>query len=251
MRIRAVLTDLDGTLLEPDGSLSPEAREALRELSQRGVPVVPLTSKTRRELADWLGVHDCGRYGSFENGAGVVTPGGVEIAKGALPVAALRTALARARSDAGRLVSVDDLSDSELSELTGLPPERLADLRAREYDLPFLAPDVPRDELARLVAGLAEDVVLVAGGRFWHLMGRHGKREAAERLLELLPGEGAVLGLGDAPNDDFLDLADVAIVVPRPTGADPELLRLAPNARVAVAPAGRGWAQAVESVLRA
>src|SRR5258706_2433166 len=116
MRIRAVLTDLDGTLLEPDGSLAPEAREALRELSQRGVPVVPLTSKTRRELADWLGVHDCGRYGSFEKRAGVLTPRGVEIAKGAPPVAGPRTPPAPARSEARRLLSVARLSDSPLRE---------------------------------------------------------------------------------------------------------------------------------------
>jgi mannosyl-3-phosphoglycerate phosphatase len=250
MEIRVVLTDLDGTLLEPDGSLVPDGRAAVAALRARRIPVVPLSSKTRRELVAWLGEHDCGGHGSFENGAGIVTPDGVEIAKGAEPVTNLLAALARARSDGARLVSVYEMSDSELMELTGLPPESIAPLRAREYDLPFRAPGVRSDDLARLVESLGDRFTLVAGGRFWHLMGRHGKREAAERLLELLPGAGAVIGLGDAPNDDFLELADIAIVVPRETGADAALLRRVPHARVAPAPCGSGWARAVEEILR-
>ena len=53
MRIRAVLTDLDGTLLEPDGRLGAEAQAALDELAGAGVPVLPVTSKTAAEVA-WL-----------------------------------------------------------------------------------------------------------------------------------------------------------------------------------------------------
>ena len=39
MRIAAVVTDLDGTLLEPDGSLGPEAHAALVRFAACGVPV--------------------------------------------------------------------------------------------------------------------------------------------------------------------------------------------------------------------
>ena len=81
-----IFTDLDGTLLEEDGSLSADARAALSILETRAVRVVPLTSKTRLELCGWL--EELGRrsWGAFENGAGLITPSGVEILPGALPV---------------------------------------------------------------------------------------------------------------------------------------------------------------------
>ena len=81
-----IFTDLDGTLLEEDGSLSPEARAALNALNLRGVRVVPLTSKTRLELDRWLENLGGERWGAFENGAGLITPAGIEVLPGALPV---------------------------------------------------------------------------------------------------------------------------------------------------------------------
>ena len=77
-----VFTDLDGTLLEEDGSLSKDARAALGTLRTRGVRVVPLTSKTRLELARWLEELGGERWGAFENGAGLMTPSGIEILPG-------------------------------------------------------------------------------------------------------------------------------------------------------------------------
>lgn len=44
-----VFTDLDGTLLDERGELGP-AREALERLRALGVPVVPVTAKTRKEV---------------------------------------------------------------------------------------------------------------------------------------------------------------------------------------------------------
>ena len=79
-----VFTDLDGTLLEEDGRLSPEARRALEDLRRQRVPVVPLTSKTRRELERWLARLDSGRAGAFENGAGISFEGEDEVLPGAV-----------------------------------------------------------------------------------------------------------------------------------------------------------------------
>jgi len=49
---RLVATDLDGTLLRSDGSLSDRTRDVLTTLDARGVPVVIVTGRPMRWLAD-------------------------------------------------------------------------------------------------------------------------------------------------------------------------------------------------------
>jgi mannosyl-3-phosphoglycerate phosphatase len=248
MRLRAVLTDLDGTLLEPDGSLSTEARAALDALHAAGVPVVPITSKTRVEL---LGVmRELGAsHGVFENGAGIVSPSGVLVAPGAIAVARLRASLDELVRRGAPVTPLDGMDDAEISRATGLDPARASAARAREYDTPFLAPGIEEAELRRLVAAVDPGLRLVAGGRFWHLLGRHDKKEAAARVVEDLPPGGVTVGLGDAPNDDFLEATDVAVIVPRDGGPDAELVRRLPGARIAPRPRGSGWAAAMMELL--
>ena len=68
---RLVATDLDGTLLRTDGSLSDRTREVLAALDRRGVPVVIVTGRPMRWLADLRPV--VGQHGLaiVSNGAAV------------------------------------------------------------------------------------------------------------------------------------------------------------------------------------
>src|SRR5439155_3472360 len=95
-----IFTDLDGTLLEADGTLSPALEPLLARLRRESVPVVPVTSKTRVELRDWIARLDAGAVGAFENGAGLLVSGAEEILPRALPVTELREALREAASAA-------------------------------------------------------------------------------------------------------------------------------------------------------
>jgi mannosyl-3-phosphoglycerate phosphatase len=250
MRLRAVFTDLDGTLLEEDGSIGIPARAALDALHSRGVPIAPVSSKTRAELgAAMEELH--ASHGAFENGAGVLSPSGVFIAPGAVPVARLSSALEEVARRGLGVRALGAMSDDELHRETGLEPARLAAARAREYDLPFLAPGVDAVELVRVVASVDPALRLVRGGLFWHLSGPHDKKDAVRRILEDVPEGGATVGLGDAANDDFLEVVDVAVVVPRSSGPDPDLVRRVPSARIAPRPCGAGWAAAIEELLSA
>ena len=69
---RLVATDLDGTLLRPDGSVSPRTARALAALDDAGVPVVFVTARPHRWLVDL--VPHVGRHGTAlcANGASVV-----------------------------------------------------------------------------------------------------------------------------------------------------------------------------------
>jgi len=55
-----------------------------------------------------------------------------------------------------------------------------------------------------------------------------------------------VVGCGDSPNDlELLQRVDLPVIVPSQTGAHPVLRGALPEAVVAPAPHGRGWARAV------
>ena len=251
MPAAAVLTDLDGTLLDRGGVLGAEARAAVARLREHGVPVVPLTSKTEVELRGFLAEHDLGGLGAFENGAGVVAPGGTLLSEKAVPIAELSAWLAEiARLSGLPLVPAAGLPVPEIRRVTGLPEEKVAGMLARGFDLPFLAPEAAEGALARAAAA-RPGLRLTRGGQFWHLSGDHGKEDAVELLLRARLVSRPLLGLGDAPNDQgFLGRCDVAVLVPREPGSvDPVLAAALPGTRVAPFPGGAGWAESVAALL--
>ncbi len=247
MRFGCVLTDLDGTLLERGGVLGDEARAAIAALRRIGVPVVPLTSKTVVELRALLLELDSGGVGSFENGAGIVSPSGVVVSEKAIPLAGLADRLAvLARLSAAPLTPVFDLTVAEIRRITGLAEERVPGMLERGFGLPFLAPDGAGPALEEAARGIL-GVRLTRGGLFWHLSGDHGKEDALDLLVRSGAAARPFAGFGDAPNDaGFLARCDVAVLLPGPGGAvDPALATALPGALVAPFPTGRGWAAAV------
>lgn len=249
MRIRAVLTDLDGTLLEPDGRLGAEARAALDELAGAGVPVLPVTSKTAAEVAWLLAQLGLAGPAGFENGAGVLGGDGVaRLSRTAVPIEVLRRVADHLRAATGAPArTIEELADAELEAITGLAGSELERARRRQATLPLVV-DGSWDEVLRVKA--PPEVVLVRGNRFLHLQGRHAKADVVPALLAAVPGAGAVVACGDAPNDlELLGTGDVAVIVPSARGAHPVLRAALPGARVASAPHGRGWALAVLALL--
>ncbi len=251
MKPAAVLTDLDGTLLEHGGVLGAEARAAIARLRGLGIPVVPLTSKTEVELRTLLAELDSGGVGSFENGAGIVSPSGVALSEKAIPLARLAGHLEElARSAKLALTSALALPVAEIRRITGLPEAKVPAMLARGFGLPFLAPEGAGPALEAAASGLP-GVRLTRGGQFWHLSGAHGKEDALDLLVATGAAARPFAGFGDAPNDaGFLARCDVAVLLPRAAGGvDPALAAAVPGARVAPFPTGRGWAAALDELL--
>lgn len=254
MRLRAVLTDLDGTLLEPDGSVLPEALAALRRLATAGVPVCPVTSKTAAEveyLARTLGISS---PAGVENGAAIRRPdGGVQLSAAAVPVERLAAVLDHLRAATGAPArGLSELTDEEVRGLTGLPPAEVPLARRRLASVPLV---VDREWDARLRAALPLEppLLLLRGNRFLHLQGRHEKSSVVPELLDAVGrGTGVTVGCGDAPNDEaLLGTVDIAVIVPGAGGPNDELRRAHPDAIVAPAPHGRGWAASLLALLDA
>jgi mannosyl-3-phosphoglycerate phosphatase len=252
MRVGIVLTDLDGTLLEPDGTVHADVLAAIASLGSLGVPVCPVTSKTSAEIAALVARLGLTAPAGFENGAGVRTAeGDLDLAPGAVPVRVLRGVLAELRDCTGvRVRSLEELDDTELAAVTELSGLALQHARERVATLPLLAP-TDSDEVLRAALPREPLVRLLRGNRFLHLQGLHDKADLVPRLRALAGSPpGAVVACGDAPNDaGLLACAEVAVIVPSVHGPHPELVRRFPDAVVAPFPHGRGWAAAVGSLV--
>jgi len=251
VRVRAILTDLDGTLLEPDGTVTAEALAALGELRRARIPVCAVTSKTIPELESLAGLLGLDAPAGFENGAGVWWPDGrVELQPTAVELSELTAVAAALRRDTGiALRTIFELEDEELSALTGLRGEALAAARRRRATLPLVV-GAGNDQVLCDALPPGGSLRLIRGNRFLHLQGGHDKADVAPRLSEIAArGGGVTVACGDAPNDlGLLAAADVRVIVPSVAGPDRALVRRFPEAMVAPLPHGRGWAAALRVI---
>ncbi len=249
-----VFTDLDATLLDRDTYSADEALPLLASLSRRGIPVIPVTSKTRAEvlvLRQELSLS--GPYVT-ENGAGIFfgQASGADVQLGSSPgYPEIRAAFQDLAREFGA-VGFGDLTDAEVGQLTGLPPQACARARQREFSEPFQLRDPAR--LAAFVQRASErGLRVLEGGRFFHLLpAQASKGRALELLREAFERQWGTrprtLALGDSPNDlEMLRAADLGMVIPGPSGPAPGMdlpgLSLAPH------PGPRGWAAAVASAV--
>jgi mannosyl-3-phosphoglycerate phosphatase len=252
MKVRAIFTDLDGTLLEPDGSLRAEAMTEIRRLTAGGIPVCLVTSKTATEVVRLLALMQLETPAGFENGAGVVLANGsMVLAKAAISMTTLRRTAASLRGHRGAPIkTLDELDDEELRSFTGLPATALGAVRDRQATLPMVvAPEW--DDRLRAALPTQPRMRLLRGNRFLHLQGDHDKTSVMKLLLSRLPArEGVIVSCGDSPNDlEMLAGTEIAVIVPSDAGPSQELVRRVPGAHVAPRPHGRGWAMAVREIV--
>lgn len=252
-RLRAVFTDLDGTLLEPDGSLCPEAETELVDLARRGISVHALTSKTPAELSFLVEKLCLCWPAGFENGAGLIfSDHSVELTPAAIPLDDLLPIVDQLRQEAGIPFStMIELEEEALSSLTGLSAEEVQRAKARVASVPLLL-DVGADAAVLQFLPRFPGLKAVRGNRFLHLQGDHDKGTVWPILeASLPPTEGLVIGLGDSPNDEgLLRFADIPVIVPSAKGPHPILVQRFPDALIASQPHGRGWASAIRSLIK-
>jgi mannosyl-3-phosphoglycerate phosphatase len=252
MSISAVFTDLDGTLLELDGLICQEAQLVLRRLIGLGIPVCALTSKTVAELVPLLRELGLDSPSVFENGAGVLFPGGfTQLFDRAVPAWVLNQIAADLRTRTGApLRTMDELTDQELSQTTRLPASQLTAVRQRLATAPLLVDEAWDEALASALPS-DRDLLLIRGNRFLHLQGNHDKGTALKRLATMITRPpGPMVVCGDSPNDlSMLAAAEVRVVIPSKQGPHASLVGRFPDAVIAPYPHGRGWAAAIAALL--
>ncbi len=219
MTPRLVATDLDGTLVRSDGTISDFSRRVLADLDERGIPVVIVTARPIRwmdELWEMVGGHG---LAIVSNGAAVVDLGGggvtVRDVHGIDPVDGLRlvAAVREAVPEASYAVECVGglVRDRGYRELDPLPADSpvgdLADLWT-EPALKLLVQDLdirdPASFRSRVFAAVGDAALPT-----WSLDGLVEisatgvtKASALERVAEQLGVPAAdVVAFGDMPND--------------------------------------------------
>ena len=264
-----VVTDLDGTLLDHAYDFSAAA-PLLRCLEQQGVPVVPCTSKTAEEVAQFQAAAGLSGPYIVENGGAIhfphpeawrlgtprhPTPGGGAVVPLGWPSQRLRPLLDTLAAELDtRLVALEDLPREEIMARTGLSPEGAALAARRCWSVPFvLAEDQAVAVEAVEALAAARGLKVLQGNRFAHLIAPGSDKGLALAALRRAdPRQRAVLALGDSPNDQaLLDAADHAVVIPGVNGPHPRLQPAiaAGNYQLASAPHAVGWAEAVATWL--
>ena len=259
------ITDLDGTLLGHDDFGFAVIRDDILSFLERGVAIIPNSSKTRREIE-----HFCGELGVTlpfvcENGASLVN---------ANFLWGTPDAMVPRQIDAGtsveRLMSIwvhavepglrmrcdflDAMDEAEQSHILGQSGDHLARALAREFSVLFLF-DGDEGEFLRLRSQL-EDAGLTVhrGGRVCCLSGQHDKSTFNHIIRgACLPEHSAplIIGFGDSENDvALLCASDVACVVPRPGAPLPALPDPPDNVIIAPEPAPSGWIIAANAAFR-
>ena len=265
--MKIVFTDLDGTLLDPQTYAWEAARPALEELKSRGVPCVPVTSKTRAEVEYWRRALSIGGPFIVENGGAAYVPegwfpfripgaasrDGYEVLEWGTPYPLLAAALDESAQSAGCDVEGFHHMDARaVSQICGIPLEQAVLARQREYDEPFciLDPALARRLLAELEG---RGLHWTEGGRFHHVLGANDKAvavQAVARWFSRLHDQVTTVGLGDAPNDaGFLEAVDIPVVVR--SRASSALLDRLPHAWLTAHAGPRGWNDAILALLRA
>ena len=74
MSSAVIYTDLDGTLLDHHTYAFDEALETIKALMDRGIPIVPCTSKTRAETVNLMQTMGIDGPMIIENGAAIWVP---------------------------------------------------------------------------------------------------------------------------------------------------------------------------------
>lgn len=261
-----IFTDLDGSLLNSDDYSWEDAKPSLERIKQAGIPLVMVTSKTRREVESLRNNLGFDEPFIVENGGGIFFPSGYRgfcIRKGqwksGYTVIRLGISYIRIRRFFDTIrhrfnaKGFGDLPIDDIARLTGLSHEQAILTKIREFTEPFLIEDeADLTELAALAK--AQGMKITRGGRFHHLIGAGQDKGAAVCIVrdifrENIAGDLISIGIGDSENDlPMLEqAADIPVLIPHPMRGylDVQLPRLM-RAREH---GSKGWNESVGRIL--
>lgn len=205
-------TDIDGTLIDHYTYSFADSIEGVNLLKEKGIPLVPVSSKTFDEISLLMEELELETPFVFENGCGFAYPdvrgyryetagGGVHLLREILPVIADYTGK--------KVLPLADLLPEDICRLTGLSMDKALLALKRKASLPFilegrnLLSDGEISGLDEILSGCG--AMLTKGGRFNHLLpSGTGKGEAVKKIVDFYydcmeyPLTGAA---GDSLND--------------------------------------------------
>ncbi|MFQ5466045.1 MAG: HAD-IIB family hydrolase [Thermodesulfobacteriota bacterium] len=230
-----IISDMDGTLLDPATYSFDPALPALGLIRELGVPLVLCSSKTRAEIEYYRGLLANTDPFISENGGGVFipegyfpfeagekTPDGYEAITLGAAYADIRKAFREIQERTGiGATGFGDMDTRDVAIAAGLSTEEAELARRRDFDEPF-AIDPGGSERVFLQAIEDAGFRWNRGDRFHHMLGANDKGKAVEVLKGLYAKAGrrvTTVGIGDTHNDiPLLEAVDIAVIVQKVGG---------------------------------
>ena len=251
-----IVSDVDGTLMDHSYDLTP-AKETIKFLQKLSIPVILCTSKTAAEvkvIRNDLNLKD--PY-IVENGAAIYGES-LRRVNGKIILGqkyeTLEEILNFISKDIDyKLIPLNNLTDQEATQLTGLKGNSLNLMRDRHWSMPFLNPPSFLEEKINICSKKYK-VDIFKGNRMSHLLSSNSnKGKAINALKEYSNLQNIqIIGLGDSPNDLPLLLnSDIRVVIPGKDGPNLNLIDQLKDLEFTLAsePNGYGWKNEINKLI--
>ena len=251
-----VVSDVDGTLMDHSYDLTP-AKKTIKILQRLSIPVILCTSKTAAEvkvIRKELSLTD--PY-IVENGAAIYgeslkkVDGQIILGKSYEILEEILNYISKEIDH--KLIPLNNISDHEATELTGLKGDSLNLMRDRHWSMPFLNPPCFLEERINICCKKFK-VDVFKGNRMSHLLSTDSNKGKAINALKNYSNNQniKIIGLGDSPNDLPLLLnSDIRVVIPGINGPNLNLIDKLKNFDYTIAsePNGFGWRNEVNKLI--
>ena len=251
-----IVTDVDGTLMDHSYDLTP-AKETIKTLQNLSIPVILCTSKTASEVKVIRKDLNLTDPYIVENGAAIYGES-LQKVNGEIILGKKYKFLEEILNHISNeidyeLIPLNNLTDQEATELTGLKGSSLNLMRDRHWSMPFLNPPSFLEEKINICCKKFE-VDVFKGNRMSHLLSINSNKGKAINTLKKYSNiqNIKIIGLGDSPNDLPLLLnSDIRIVIPGKEGPNLNLLDLLKNLDFILAsePNGYGWKNEINKLI--
>ena len=251
-----IVSDVDGTLMDHSYDLTP-AKETIKNLQKLSIPVILCTSKTAAEvkvIREDLNLSD--PY-IVENGAAIYGES-LKKVNGKIILGQKYESLEEilnfiSKEIDYKLIPLNNLTDQEATQLTGLKGNSLNLMRDRHWSMPFLNPPSFLEEKINNCCKKFK-VDIFKGNRMSHLLSTNSNKGKAINALKEYSNlqDIKIIGLGDSPNDLPLLLnSDIRVVIPGIDGPNLNLLYQLKDLEFTLAsePNGYGWKNEINKLI--
>ena len=252
-----VVSDVDGTLMDHSYDLTP-AKETIKFLQKLSIPVILCTSKTAAEVKVIRKDLNLSDPYIVENGAAIYGES-LKKVNGKIILGQKYETLEEilnfiSKEIDYKLIPLNNLTDQEATQLTGLKGDSLNLMRDRHWSMPFLNPPSFLEEKINICCKKFK-VDIFKGNRMSHLLSKNSnKGKAINALKEYSNLQNIqIIGLGDSPNDFPLLLnSDIRVVIPGIDGPNLNLLDQLKDFDYTLAsePNGYGWKNEINKLIK-
>ncbi len=265
-----VFTDLDATLIDYDNYDFKEIKDFIKKIIGKGIPIIPITSKTKNETLKFLKKLNYYESFSVENGGAVylieefmsfiednkilVEDGFIKKEFG-IKIEVLKDFLYNfSVKENLSIETIFDIPVENLSKMLNISGKDLKDTLKREYDIPFIVKDYNEVKIKKLIESAGTKGFRIhIGGRFFHISGDYTKGNAVKflkRIYKRKYGNIVTIGLGDSLNDlELLKNVDYPILVrKKDLSICEEIKKNIDTLTITETPAPIGWMEGIKKV---